>query len=76
MPLGSFFLELTQLILKEWATFQNIFECEKDKASVMLLEINQYRSADAHAKIIDPDDFVQLRLHFNKMEAILEHWGF
>jgi len=70
-----YFLEVSNLILKEWGVFQNIFECDKDKASVMLHEINDFGRPDAHAKSVTSSEFQQLRLYFARMESILEAWG-
>lgn len=70
-----FFLELISILSKNWEDFKNVFEFEKSKFTNMLQDINSIGRPDAHAKNISEDDFVQLRLHFNKIEPILEEWG-
>lgn len=70
-----YFLELIQLIDREWDVFQNIFEMDKDELRVILKSVNKDGRPDAHAKAIDSDTFAQLRLHFKKLEAILIEWG-
>ena len=47
---------------------------EKNKAMVILEDINECGRPDAHAKFINDDDFTQLRLHFKKFENIIEEW--
>lgn len=68
-----FFLELVGIINREWDDFKNIFDIDKNKALVILEDINKGRP-DAHAKKIEKNDFDQLRLHFNKLEQILAEW--
>jgi len=70
-----FFLELISVIKREWASLQNIFEMEKNKTELILEEINACGRPDAHAKYVDGDEFTQLRLHFKKLERILEDWA-
>jgi len=70
-----YFPDLKNLINREWDTFKNIFEIEKNKILVMLDDINSCGRPDAHAKGIKDDDFTQLRLHFKKLEDILENWA-
>jgi hypothetical protein len=72
---GLFFLELIQLIERDWEVFQNIFEMEKDETRVLLNSVNRDGRPDAHAKAIDADTFAQLRLHFKRLEVILNEWG-
>jgi hypothetical protein len=72
---GLFFLELIQLIERDWDVFQNILEMDKDEARVLLNAVNRDGRPDAHAKAVDADTFAQLRLHFKKLEGILEEWG-
>ncbi|PAA22352.1 hypothetical protein CJU73_21965 [Pseudomonas fragi] len=67
-----FFLELINVIKREWASFEKSIEVDKTKFILMLEEINNYGRPEAHAKNLSKDDFTQLRLHFNKLEAILE----
>jgi hypothetical protein len=70
-----FFLELISIIKREWAAFQNVFEMEKNKLELILDEVNSSGRPDAHAKYVDNDEFVQLRLYFKKLEDILEGWS-
>ena len=70
-----FFLDLINIINREWETVKNVFEMEKNKLVIMLEEVNKIGRPDAHAKSISKDDFTQLRLHFNKLEAILDEWA-
>lgn len=70
-----FFLELINVIKREWAAFQNVFEMEKSRLEMMLEDINSAGRPDAHAKYVDNDEFAQLRLHFKKLEGILEDWS-
>ncbi len=69
-----YFLDLKNLINREWETFKNIFEMEKNKFFVIMDEINLYGRPDAHAKSINNDDFTQLRLYFKKLEDIIDDW--
>lgn len=69
-----FFLELINIIKREWETFENVFGLDKSKLAMMLEEINTKGRPDAHAKNIDEDDFQQLRLYFKKLEFILQEW--
>ncbi|WP_440892013.1 hypothetical protein AAGU50_12730 [Aeromonas dhakensis] len=70
-----FFLELINIIKREWDSFSNVFEIEKNKLIMMLEEINLTGRPDAHAKTISPDDFQQLRLYFKKLENVIEDWS-
>ena len=70
-----FFLDLINMINKNWEDFKNVFECDKAKFMTMLNDINSIGRPDAHAKNIDEDDFLQLRLYFKRIEPILEDWG-
>lgn len=70
-----FFLEISNIIKKNWDCFQNVFEFEKDKFIFMLEDINTIGRPDAHAKSISNDDFTQLRLYFKKIEPVLDDWG-
>lgn len=69
-----FFLELINIIDREWEAFSNVFNLEKTKLIVILKEINESGRPDAHAKSISDDDFNQLRLYFKKVETIIEEW--
>lgn len=69
-----FFLELKNIINREWESFEHIFEMEKDKVMLILDEINKVGRPEAHAKNIEKSDFEQMRLYFNKLEPILEEW--
>jgi len=68
-----YFLDLVNIIDREWSIFKNIFEIDKEKVKFMLGEINTLRK-DAHSNDIGTDDFSELRLYFRKLEAILENW--
>lgn len=69
-----FFLELINIINREWDSFKNIFEVEKERLLIILNDINTLGRAGAHAKTIEQTDFEQLRLHFNKLEKIFQEW--
>ncbi|MFJ2464571.1 hypothetical protein [Pseudomonas sp. NPDC087615] len=66
-----FFLELINLIKREWAIFDKSLEIEKTKLVLMLEEINLFGRPEAHAKNLSKDEFTQLRLHFNKLDTLL-----
>lgn len=70
-----YFLDLINIIKREWDTLKNAFDMDKNKAVLMLEEINRIGRPDAHAKSISKDDFDQLRIYFNKLESILEEWA-
>ena len=70
-----FLLEVIEVIKREWAAFQNIFEMDKSRMEFILGEINDCGRPDAHAKYVDQDEFIQLRLHFKKLERTLENWA-
>lgn len=67
-----FFLELKNIITREWETFKNIFELEKTKVEVILDEINAGRF-DAHAKFIQDDHFLQLVCILRNSKKFLKH---
>lgn len=69
-----FFLELINTIKREWDSFSNVFEIDKNRLIIMLEEINLSGRPDAHAKTISSDDFQQLRLYFKKLENVIEDW--
>lgn len=68
-----YFLDLIEIINREWANFEHVFEMEKDKLLFILREINALRK-DAHANHPSEDEFVQIRLHFKKLEEVLTNW--
>jgi len=70
-----FFLELINILRREWEKFEHAFGMEKAKVIVMLEEINSKGRPDAHAKSLDEDDFLQLRLYFKKLEEPLNDWS-
>lgn len=70
-----FFLELINTIKREWDSFSNVFEIDKNRLIIMLEEINLSGRPDAHAKTISSDDFQQLRLYFKKLENVIEDWA-
>lgn len=67
-----FFLELINIVKRDWPVFENIFDMSKAKFEVMLEEINRVGRPDAHAKGISDTDFDQLRIYFDKLEAIVD----
>lgn len=68
-----YFLDLKNIISREWESFKNLFEgLDKNRFTIMMEDINNCR-ADAHAKSIEDTDFNQLRLHFEKFEKLLEY---
>ena len=69
-----YFSDLKNLITREWDTFVNIFDIDKNKLLVIMDDINSCGRPDAHAKCIKDDDFTQLRLHFKKLEDIIDDW--
>lgn len=69
-----FFKELTSIVIREWGSFQNVLDMEKGKFSFIVDDINRLGRPDAHAKDIQPEDFEQLRLHFKRLENLLEQW--
>ncbi len=70
-----YFIDLKNIIKREWGTLENIFDMEKTKILLILEDINSFGRPEAHAKSITEDDFTQLRLHFNKIEEILNEWA-
>jgi hypothetical protein len=69
-----FFLELVSVFKREWGSFVNVIQIDKDRFINALEDINRWR-VDAHAKSIDEDDFAQVRLHFKRIEAVLAEAG-
>ena len=69
-----FFLDLINIISREWEYFKNVFDLEKENLMHVLKEINEIGRPDAHANNVTNDDFQQLRLHFTKIEKILNQW--
>jgi len=69
-----FFLDLINIITREWDKIQNIFEDDKSKIIAMLQEVNSKGRPDAHAKSISDDDFSLLRIYFNRLDDVLEPW--
>ncbi|MCT7444619.1 AAA-like domain-containing protein [Aliarcobacter cryaerophilus] len=70
-----FLLDLKNIINKNWDIFEKIFEkIDKNRILFLLDDINQYGRPDAHAKKISDDNFMQLRIHFNTLEKILNDW--
>lgn len=66
-----YFLDLVNIIQREWSLFESIFEIEKQKSIYILSEINRLGRPDAHARAIDKDVFTQIRLHFKIIEKII-----
>lgn len=71
-----FFLELINIVKRDWPVFENIFDMSKAKFEVMLEEINKVGRPDAHAKDINDTDFNQLRIYFDKLEAVIDDVSF
>lgn len=69
-----YFLDLINVIDKNWEVLMNVFEMEKSHVRLALEDINRQGRPDAHAKQLDDDTFAQLRLHFKKLEAALGDW--
>lgn len=69
-----YFIDLKNIINREWSIFENTFDVEKKKVEIVLEEINKFGRPDAHSKSITQDEFDQLRLHFNFLENIIEEW--
>ena len=65
-----YFLDLKNIIIKNWASFANIFGQEKDKIDLALTEINRFR-ADAHAKGITNEEIDELRYYLDRIEKHL-----
>jgi hypothetical protein len=68
-----YFLELMDIVAKEWTDFQNIFDMDKTRLIIALQDINTHR-ADAHSKKIEDQAFQQLRIHFSQLEEKLKDW--
>jgi len=62
-----YFDDLRKIILKYWNYFENIFGKDKNKFHSNIDTINKYR-IDAHAKKIDNEEFMILRLCFSNIE--------
>ncbi len=69
-----YFSELIAIVKREWSSLENVFELEKGEIEIMLKQINDSGRPDAHAKYLNNDEFLQLRLYLKKMEAILDDW--
>lgn len=69
-----FFLEIIELINKNWGAFENIFDVRKEKIMTALRDVNDLGRPDCHARTIVKDDFQLIRLHFNLLEEKLEGW--
>lgn len=67
-----YLLDLVNILRKEWAVVEKVIAIDKPKLILMLEEINLVGRPDAHAKKIDDDDFVQLRLYFKQIEEKLD----
>jgi hypothetical protein len=70
-----FFMDIINLIIREWQSFENVFDLEKERVRYTLDDINKSGRPDAHAKYVTNDEFTQLRLHFKKIENILDDMG-
>ena len=67
-----FFNDLINILKRNWPVFENTFGMRKQKIEIMLEEINKVGRPDAHAKDIDEIDFNQLRIYFDKLEAVID----
>jgi hypothetical protein len=63
-----FFLELINIIKREWSHLEHVFSDEKSYIVLILEYINKHGRPEAHAKSIDNDTFAQLRIYFTYME--------
>lgn len=70
-----YFIDLKNIISREWSIFENTFDVEKKKVEIVLEDINKFGRPDAHAKSIKRNEFDQLRLHFSYLESIIEEWA-
>lgn len=68
-----FFLELIQLLGREWESFKHIFPFEKSKTILMLEDINSLRR-DAHSNEINIDTLSELRIYFGRLEPVIAEW--
>jgi len=62
-----YFDDLRKIILKYWSSFENIFGKDKNKFHSNFDTINKYR-IDAHAKKINNEEFMILRLCYSNIE--------
>lgn len=69
-----FFLELVQLLSREWESFKHIFPFDKSKAVLMLEEINSMRR-DAHSNEISSETLNELRIYFGKFDPVINEWA-
>lgn len=70
-----YFSELVCIIDREWNTFKNVLEMQKDECKVILDFVSREGRPDAHAKQIADETFLQLRLYFAKIERVLVDWS-
>jgi len=68
-----YFLELAQVLGREWESFKHIFPFDKNKTIVMLEEINSMRR-DAHSNEITLDALNELRIYFSRLEPVIAEW--
>lgn len=69
-----YFNELITILLNNWDVFQNWFSRDQEDVKLWLKTINDFR-IDAHAKEIDKDDLVFLRICFKNIEKSLSGSG-
>lgn len=62
-----YFDELRKIIIKNWDTFENIFEVDKKSFDDMMMAINTYRY-DAHAKEMTTSELVHFRSSIEPIE--------
>lgn len=70
-----YFSDLKNVVQRQWNEFDKVFDMPKEKVMLALSEINEAGRPDAHARGISEDDFTQVRLHFKKIENVLEAWA-
>ena len=68
-----FFLELISIVSREWELFKNMIPMEKQKAVMMLEEVNRMRR-DAHSNSVTEEQLQELRIYFSRFEEALEEW--
>ena len=66
------FFDISQLYVKEFKLFQNVFENQSNKFYSAMQHINEFR-VDAHAKEISEEDYQMIMLEFRWLEKCLAH---
>lgn len=65
-----YFGELASILSDHWSAFQNYFSVDKSDVEQWLDHVNRCR-VDAHAKSISDEDFMYLRVCFERLEEKL-----